>query len=149
VQVPVVAQDPVAVSDAGGGGGRPQRSPRHGPRRRRHIGGPTTRPRPVGTPHDAAFSFTLHQLNSTQLDGTGRRRIPVHIGPDLQTILRSIVRLKVKVKGSPYSITERRVPELIPVLGSQPAGDVSHKPGGRLPLLAITFRQACSYPRNP
>jgi len=39
-------------------------------------------------------------------------------------------------KGSPYSITERRVPELIPVLGSQPAGDVSHKPGGRLPLLS-------------
>jgi len=25
-------------------------------------------------------------------------------------------------KGSPYSITEHRVPELIPVLGSQPAG---------------------------
>ena len=40
-----------------------------------------------------------------------------------------------KSKGSPYSITERRVPELIPVLGSQPAGDVIHKPGGRLPLL--------------
>ena len=45
-------------------------------------------------------------------------------------------------KGSPYSITERRVPELIPVLGSQPAGDVNHKPD-------ITSRQACSYPRNP
>jgi len=28
------------------------------------------------------------------------------------------------------------VPELIPVLGSQPAGDVSHEPGGRLPLLS-------------
>ena len=28
-----------------------------------------------------------------------------------------------------------RVPELIPVLGSQPVGDVSHKPGGMLPLL--------------
>ena len=41
-----------------------------------------------------------------------------------------------KGKGSPYSITERRVPELIPVLGSQPASDVSHKPGGRLPLLS-------------
>ena len=41
-----------------------------------------------------------------------------------------------KGKGSPYSITERRVPELIRVLGSQPAGDVSHKPGGRLPLLS-------------
>jgi len=51
-----------------------------------------------------------------------------------------------KGKGSPYSITERRGPELIPVLGSQPAGDVSHKPGGRMPF---TFRQACSYPRNP
>jgi len=31
---------------------------------------------------------------------------------------------------------ERTVPELIPVLGSQPAGNVSHKPGGRLPLLS-------------
>ena len=41
-----------------------------------------------------------------------------------------------KGNGSPYSITEHRVPELIPVLGSQPAGDVSHKPGGRLPLLS-------------
>ena len=36
-------------------------------------------------------------------------------------------------KGSPYSITERRVP----VLGSQPAGDVNHKPGGKLPLLSV------------
>jgi len=42
----------------------------------------------------------------------------------------------VKGKGSPYSITECRVPELIPVFGSQPAGYVSHKPGGRLPLLS-------------
>jgi len=41
-----------------------------------------------------------------------------------------------KGKGSPYSITERRVPELIPVPGSQPAGGVSHEPGGRLPLLS-------------
>ena len=41
-----------------------------------------------------------------------------------------------KVKGSPYSITECRVPEMILVLGSQPAGDVSHKPGSGLPLLS-------------
>jgi len=41
-----------------------------------------------------------------------------------------------KVAHSPYSITERRVPELIPVLGSQPAGGMSHKPSGRLPLLS-------------
>jgi len=40
-----------------------------------------------------------------------------------------------KGKGSPYSITER-IPGLIPILGSQPAGDVSHKPGGSLPLLS-------------
>jgi len=42
----------------------------------------------------------------------------------------------IKAKGSPYSIAERMVPELIPVFGSQPAGDVSHKPGGRLALLS-------------
>ena len=43
---------------------------------------------------------------------------------------------KSKCKGSLCSLTERRVPELIPVLCSQPAGDVNHKPGGRLPLLS-------------
>ena len=48
-------------------------------------------------------------------------------------------------KGCPYSSTERRVPELIPVLGSQPAGDVSHKPDGGLPLLSA--RPAVT-PRN-
>jgi len=44
-------------------------------------------------------------------------------------------------------IAERRLPELIPVLGSQPADDVSHKHGGRLPLLFA--RPAYSYPCNP
>jgi len=44
----------------------------------------------------------------------------------------------LKGKGSPYLITKHMVPELIPVLGSQPAGDVSHKPGSRLPLLSAT-----------
>jgi len=56
-------------------------------------------------------------------------------------------------KGSPYSITERTVPELIPVLCSQPAGDVSHERGGRLPLLsagpavtpAVLTRAAASF----
>ena len=41
-----------------------------------------------------------------------------------------------KSKGSPNSITEHRVLELIPILGSQPASDASHKPGSRLPLLS-------------
>jgi len=43
--------------------------------------------------------------------------------------------MMVKGKGSPYSIAERRVPELILVFSSLLAGNVSHKPGGRLPLL--------------
>ena len=42
--------------------------------------------------------------------------------------------LVVKVKKVP--IAEHMVPEMIPVLCSQPAGNVSHKPGGRLPLLS-------------
>jgi len=33
-------------------------------------------------------------------------------------------------------VAECRVAELIPVLGSQPVGDVSHKPTGTLPLLS-------------
>ena len=40
-------------------------------------------------------------------------------------------------KSSPYSISKRRVSGLIPVLGSQPAGDINHKPGSRLPLLSV------------
>jgi len=46
-------------------------------------------------------------------------------------------------------MTEHRVLDLIPVLDSQPAGDVSHKPGDRLPLLSArpavtlaTFKRA-------
>jgi len=48
----------------------------------------------------------------------------------------AVAQLIKKGKGIPYSIIERRVPEVIPVLGSQSAGDVSHKPGGRLQLLS-------------
>jgi len=40
-----------------------------------------------------------------------------------------------KNQGSAYWIAERRVPELMTVLGSQPAGDASHKPGGWLAFL--------------
>jgi len=55
--------------------------------------------------------------------------------PDPSVGLQTVAGYK-KVKGSPYSITERRVPRLIPVVGSQPAGEVSHKLSGRLPLLS-------------
>jgi len=53
--------------------------------------------------------------------------------------------VKDKGKGSPYSITEHRLQELIPLLGSQPAVNVSQKTRQQT---AITFRQARSYPRN-
>ena len=53
-----------------------------------------------------------------------------------------------KGKSSPYSITERRVPELMPVLGSQLAGDVSHKPGCRLPLLCARLAVTPATPKR-
>jgi len=39
------------------------------------------------------------------------------------------------------------VPELILVLGSQPAGDVNYKPDGRLPILSA--RPALQLPPQP
>jgi len=44
--------------------------------------------------------------------------------------------LEVKKVKVAHTQAERRVPELIPVLGSQPAGDVSYEPDGRLLLLS-------------
>ena len=43
---------------------------------------------------------------------------------------------RYKGKGIPCLVAERRVPELMQLPSSQPAGDVSHKPSGRLPLLS-------------
>ena len=75
-----------------------------------------------------------------------REIVTIHVGLTLDLSWLSVYarktqdnrlsKLQLKAKGSPHSITECRVPELIPVLGSQPAGDVSHKPDGRLPLLS-------------
>jgi len=63
-----------------------------------------------------------------------------HAGTDRQTDVQQMHRAAILCQQcqykSPNLITERRVPELIPVLGSQPAGDVNHKAGGRLPLLS-------------
>jgi len=42
----------------------------------------------------------------------------------------------IKVKVVHTRLPSVEFPELIPVLGSQPAGDVNHKPSGRLPLLS-------------
>ena len=43
---------------------------------------------------------------------------------------------EIKVAHTRLASDESTVPELIQVLGSQPAGVVSHKLGGRLPLLS-------------
>ena len=91
--------------------------------------------------------FQVIGLNSSDMTGRqGHRRIlggsrgprspPTRTWPPTSSRRGHLVPLKGK--GSPYSITERRFPELIPVLGSQPAGDVSHKPGGKLPLFSAT-----------
>jgi len=77
----------------------------------------------------------------------------IYSAMDLLTLPDAIfIRIPKKATGSPYSITERRVTEPIPVLGSQPAGDASHKPGGRLPLLSArptvtlaTLKRAATY----
>ena len=85
------------------------------------------------------FIFTyMHTYIHTYLYSAKNRENESEIlRPKTQTFsLRPKVWSKGKGKGSPYSITEHRVSLLIPVLGSQPAGDVSHKPGGRLPLLS-------------
>jgi len=58
------------------------------------------------------------------------------VPPHLQILATPLYVVVTAKKGSSYSITESRVPELLPVLGSQLAGNVSHKPGGRLPLLS-------------
>ena len=54
---------------------------------------------------------------------------------ELKTLQFRMLQCK-KGKDSLHSIAEHRVPELIPFLGSQPAGDVSLEPGDRLPLLS-------------
>ena len=47
------------------------------------------------------------------------RSLSVHLCVDVSQAAHDACQLGIK--GSPYSTAERRVPELIPVLGSQPA----------------------------
>jgi len=54
-------------------------------------------------------------------------------GEGLQSLIAVVCR---ELFARSYRVAVCMVPELVPVLGSQPAGDVSHKPGGKLPLLS-------------
>jgi len=81
---------------------------------------------PAGRTHAHTDAHASHILSTQTHHGPHLPTRPLHANSLLK--LRSYGTVK-KGKGSPYSITERKVPELIPVLGSQPASDVSHKPG--------------------
>ena len=94
---------------------------------------------PFATGHLYSKLTVPHGCSAKDLHTLARvHRRSSHIHTDLSTNRTAAVCTDLnETKGkSPQSITERRVPKLIPVLGSQPAGDVSHKPGGRLLLLS-------------
>jgi len=77
----------------------------------------------------------MSKIGQLMLHSSGGAGVCVHYV--WETVKPKYLCLSVKKgKGSPYSTAKRTVPELIPVLGSQPAGDVSHKPGCTLPLLS-------------
>jgi len=75
-------------------------------------------------------------VRPSSVTGKGKRRFLILMTDTWRVKRCIIIIIIIKGKGSPYSIAERKVPELIPVLGSQPVGDVSHKPSSRLPLLS-------------
>jgi len=52
------------------------------------------------------------------------------------SLLVALVRARSFKGKKRVNVAHTQLPELIPVLGSQPAGDVSRKPSGRLPLLS-------------
>ena len=65
---------------------------------------------------------------------TVRQFVPQRRAGGRRVVIRPVK--KVKVAHTRLQSVEFRSC-MIPVLGSQPAGDVSHKPGGRLPLLSV------------
>jgi len=96
-------------------------------------------------------SYTVEQLHRGRLyrfrvrakNAAGYSQSAAELDQPVQLKALGMYAVKVKGKGSRYSTTERRVPELIPVLGSQPASDVSHKPSGRLSLLFARPAEGC------
>ena len=89
------------------------------------------------------WAAVLSARAATVLDAVQRRRSVAveHVDARYHT--------HTQRKSRAYLTAERRVPQLIPVLGSQPASDASHKPGGRLSLLSArpavtlaTFKRA-------
>jgi len=95
----------------------------------------------VKTASEMTSTVSGGTLNSTQTKPKVRKLgfigdLTPKIGSSIdETPKRQLVRVGVvwAIKRSQYSIAEPTVLELIPVLCSQPAGDVSYKPGGSLP----------------
>ena len=73
--------------------------------------------------HRDGFNLTLAAVDRGRPPRTGTAQVP-------DGWLCGVALDKVK------KVARTQLPRLIPVLGSQPAGDVSHKPDGRLPLLS-------------
>jgi len=98
-----------------GGGAKIIVTPRHDAREKARRAGPSAT---AGTP-------ALYRERNGP-DPTQPNRLQMgKIGPN-PTQPNTTNNINKKGKGSPYSITERRIPELIPVLGSQPAGEQRH-----------------------
>jgi len=78
----------------------------------------------VGRVDDVDDGVALAQVVAPQRTVATLPRPSVHRHTDLARLpsARKLPGIVANGKGSPCSITERRVPELIPVLGSQPAG---------------------------
>ena len=94
---------------------RPRQPPRSGASRARRS--PTSR--------------STSSRNASSTRSTSRRptetRSPTR-SPSATHRFHTLLIIFIKTgKGNLYSIIKRRAPELIPVLGSQPAGDLSHK----------------------
>jgi len=85
---------------------------------------------------DVIFALTLETARRHKKGVCSKMTHHGQHGFDIEAYDSPRERTRCGKKSSPYSTAERRVPELIPVLCSQPAADVSHKPGGRLPLLS-------------
>jgi len=76
------------------------------------------------------------QFGQTPLHLAARRGAGVCAVHLIQVVTSTFHVLTRTVKVARTRLPSIEVPELVPVLGSQPTRDESHKPGGRLPLLS-------------
>ena len=91
-------------------------------------------PANLGSPGQRAVKRVVVVFRQIQVPSHSTQRTP-H-SSSTYIISNMTMTLRTCKNGSPHLSAKHRVPELITVLGSQPAREVSHKPGSRLPLLS-------------